>query len=181
VTVSLRRATVVDVPFLVSVVTHADVRPFLAVVRPSSPAEIEAAIAEEHDPTTRGLFVVEVGGEPVGTVSFETVNRRSRIASLHSLAVLPEGRAGGTAHGAVAVLLGYLFDELEFHRVECEVYGFNGRGAAFFDAAGFVREGVRRSAYHREGEWVDGIRFGLLADEPRRAARSGNDDNAADE
>jgi RimJ/RimL family protein N-acetyltransferase len=37
---------------------------------------------------------------------------------------------------------------------------------------GFVREGVKRKAYLRHGEWVDGIMFGLLK-EDLEASESG--------
>ena len=77
--------------------------------------------------------------------------------------------AGGTGHAAVSELLNHLFDELGFHRVECEVYSFNERAASLVEAAGFAREGTRRGAYLREEGWVDGIRFGLLADDRRRS------------
>ena len=46
-----------------------------------------------------------------------------------------------------------------------EVYAFNARGLRHAERAGWVREGVRRRAYWRDGEWVDGILFGLLEDE----------------
>ena len=32
-------------------------------------------------------------------------------------------------------------------------------------APGFTREGVRRKAYWRNDEWVDGVLYGLLAEE----------------
>ena len=70
-TISIRRGTVADVPFLVAVVSHVDVRPFLAAARPTSAAEIEAEITSfDADPTAVGLFVIEREGEAVGTVSF---------------------------------------------------------------------------------------------------------------
>jgi glyoxylase-like metal-dependent hydrolase (beta-lactamase superfamily II) len=33
------------------------------------------------------------------------------------------------------------------------------------DDAGWVREGVRRKAYDRHGEWVDGVLFGLVRED----------------
>lgn len=174
--VSLRRAEARDGPFLAALVAHVDVRPFLAAARPWTAEEIAADLASANrDPEDAGVFVVEREGVPAGTVAFERTNRRSRIASLHSLAIHPSARAGGTARAAVAAFLELLFDDLGFHRVECEVYGFNERAAAFFEEAGFVPEGARRRAYLRDGVWVDGLRFGILADE--RAARRAGDDN----
>ena len=52
-----------------------------------------------------------------------------------------------------------------FHRIQMEVYGFNERALRHAERAGWVREGVRRKAYWRNDEWVDGILFGLVAED----------------
>jgi RimJ/RimL family protein N-acetyltransferase len=46
-----------------------------------------------------------------------------------------------------------------------EVYGFNERALRHAERAGWVREGVRRKAYWRNGEWVDGVLFGLVEED----------------
>ena len=33
------------------------------------------------------------------------------------------------------------------------------------ERSGFIREGVKRKAYHRHGEWVDGVLFGLVRED----------------
>ena len=100
-----------------------------------------------------------------GTMAFRRTNRRSRIAHLGGLAVHPDFRGRRLADEAALVFVRHLFEELGFHRLELEVYGFNERAIAHAERIGFVREGVRRRAYERDGEWVDGIQFGLLADD----------------
>ncbi len=98
-TVSIRRAGTGDADFLVELVTHADVEPFLASVGSKDRAEILAEIARSDDePEAFGVFVIEVDGELAGTMRF-------------------------------------------------------------------TREGVRRKAYWRNGEWVDGVLYGALAEE----------------
>ena len=145
---------------------HEDVQPFLAAVRAS---DREAVLAEiersESDPQHFGVFVIEAGGEPAGTMSFEVANRRSRIASLGGLAVHPAFRGRRIADEAARLFQRHLIHELGYHRLQLEVYGFNERAIRHAERAGFVREGVRRRAYLRHGDWVDGILFGLLAEE----------------
>jgi len=46
-----------------------------------------------------------------------------------------------------------------------EIYAFNERALRHAQRAGWVREGVRRKAYRRDDEWVDGILFGLVAED----------------
>ena len=55
--------------------------------------------------------------------------------------------------------------ELGFHRLQLEVYGFNERAMAHAERVGFTREGVKRKAYLYEGEWVDGVLFGLVQED----------------
>ena len=46
-----------------------------------------------------------------------------------------------------------------------EIYGFNERAMRHAERAGFTREGVRRKAYWRDDEWVDGVLYGLVAED----------------
>jgi RimJ/RimL family protein N-acetyltransferase len=106
---------------------------------------------------------------------FTRSNERSRIADLGGLAVHPDFRGGKVADEAARLFGEYLFDELGFHRLQLEVYGFNERALRHAERAGFAREGVRRNAWWRNGEWVDGVLFGLVAedragDRPARTA-----------
>jgi RimJ/RimL family protein N-acetyltransferase len=63
----------------------------------------------------------------------------------------------------------HLIEELGFHRVQLECYGFNAAAVRVFERAGFTYEGVRRAAYRRHGAWNDGVLLGLVAEdlEPR--------------
>jgi RimJ/RimL family protein N-acetyltransferase len=165
-TVTIRRAASGDVDFLAGLVTHDEVAPFLAAVRSSSPAELRAEIERDaDDPESAGTYVIEVDGEPAGTMSFERVNRRSRIAALGGLALHPRFRGHGVADEASRLFQRHLMDELGFHRLQLEVYAFNERALRHAERAGFVREGVRRRAYWRNDTWVDGILFGLVAED----------------
>ena len=60
--------------------------------------------------------------------------------------------------------------ELSFHRIELEVYGFNERAIRHFERSGFQKEGVKRRAYLRHDEWVDGVLFGLVQEDLETAS-----------
>lgn len=164
--IRLRPATREDVPFLVRLATHEEVAPFLAVVSARDAeafgAELQAA---EATPGERGRYVIEHGEGCIGAVAFEVVNRRSRVAQLHGLMLDPALRGRGLARAATRAFARHLFDELGYHRIELECYGFNERAIRHFEACGFVREGVKRKAYRRGDEWVDGVLFGALPQE----------------
>jgi RimJ/RimL family protein N-acetyltransferase len=168
--VRLRRAGPEDVDFLVELLSHEEVEPFLAAVGPRDRAElldeIERSLAE---PEAFGRFVVDVedGGEwrRAGALGFEVRNRRSRIAFLQRLAVHPDFRGRRIGDEAARLLQRHLIFDRDYHRLELEIYGFNERAIAHAERSGFVREGVKRRAYRRHGEWADGVLFGLLRED----------------
>jgi RimJ/RimL family protein N-acetyltransferase len=164
--ISIRRARVDDLDFLHELVNHDDVEPFLGgragLDHESLRREIERTEAE---PEEYGRFVVEVDGERAGVMGFEVANRRSRIAHLERLAIHPAFRGRRIADDAARIFQRYLFDELGYHRLQLEIYGFNERAIAHAERSGFVREGVKRKAYLRHGDWVDGVLFGLLRED----------------
>jgi RimJ/RimL family protein N-acetyltransferase len=166
VDVSIRRATRDDTDFLVELFTHDDVEPFLAAVRPKDTESVLAEIdRSDADPEAFGVFVVDVDGKRAGTMHFERTNRRSGIADLGGLAVHPEFRGGRIADRAARLFQRHLLEELGFHRLQMEIYGFNERALRHAERSGFTREGVRRKAYWRNEEWVDGVLFGLVAED----------------
>ena len=111
------------------------------------------------------MFLIEVDGRPAGTMEFEVANRRSRIAHVGGLAVHPEFRGRRLSDEAARMLQRHLLLDLGFHRLQLEVYGFNERAMRHAERAGFVLEGVKRRAYRRHGEWVDGVMYGLLRED----------------
>ena len=162
---SLRRATDEDVDFMVSLAAHEDVEPFMAAVSARDPdALAEEVRRAEAEPEHYGRFIVEVEGEPAGVMAFEVRNRRSRIVSVRSVMLHPDYRGRGIADRAARVLARHLLLDLDYHRLELEVYGFNERALRHADRI-YVREGVKRKAYRRHGEWVDGVLYGLIRED----------------
>jgi RimJ/RimL family protein N-acetyltransferase len=162
----LRRATLDDVEFMAALASHEEVEPFMAAVGARDidalAREVERSEAEPHD---YGRFVIEVDGRRAGVMAFEVANRRSRIADLRSLMLAPEFRGQGIADRAAQALVRHLVFELDYHRVQLECYGFNEAAIRHAERAGFVREGVKRKAYWRHGDWVDGVLFGLVRED----------------
>ena len=164
--VSLRPADPADVPFLVELVNDPGVAPFLAASRSRTTGQISEDVERSRDEADAyGVLVIEAQGAPVGTATWEQVNRRSRIAALSGLAIAPAVRGRGYALAATRLLARLLLDERDFHRVQLEVYGFNEPGLQLAERAGFIREGIRRKAYLYDGEFVDGVLYGLVAED----------------
>ena len=163
--VTLRRAEPGDVDFLLELMTDEDVEPYLSVTRPRDrEGLLEEIERSQSEPEEFGRFVIEVDGERAGLMGFQVANRRSRIANLGSLAVHPRFRGRRLADEAARLFQREVFD-LGYHRLQLEIYGFNERAMRHAERAGFVKEGVRRKAYDRHGEWVDGVIYGLVRED----------------
>jgi RimJ/RimL family protein N-acetyltransferase len=173
VSVSFRRAELSDLDFLVELFSHDEVEPFLAAVRVRDRDglrdEIERSLAE---PGEFGRFVIEVDGERAGAMGFDVANRRSRIANLGGLAVHPDFWGRRVADEAARQFQRHLLFDLGYHRLQMEIYGFNERAQAHAERAGWVREGVRRKAYDRHGEWVDGVLYGIVREDVEPSVRA---------
>jgi RimJ/RimL family protein N-acetyltransferase len=164
--ITLRRATVEDVEFLAALHNHPEVDPFLGPRRARTVAEVREEVERsQREPHAFGRMVIEVDGERAGAYGWHEVNARNRIARLEGLAVHPSFRGRRVADAAAREAQRFLIFELGYHRLELACYGFNERAIAHAERSGFVREGVKRKAYERDGEWQDAVEFGLVRED----------------
>jgi len=164
--ISLRRATLDDVDWLLELLNDEDTEPFLGGGAPRDAETLRAQLERsQSEPEKSGRMIVDVDGERAGTMAFETVSEPNRIARIGGLAVHPGYRRRGIADEAARRFQRYLLIELGFHRLELACYGFNDRAIRHSERVGFVREGVKRQAYQRHGEWQDAVLFSLLRED----------------
>ena len=162
--IELRRATSDDVEWLVELmVADEDTEPYL---RPMDTDAIREEVERsQREPEKFGRLIIEVDGERAGVMGFEERSEVHRIAHLGGLAVHPGFRGRGVADEAARMLQRHLFFELGFHRLELACYGSNERAIRHSERVGFLREGVKRRAYLRHGEWQDAVLFALLRED----------------
>jgi RimJ/RimL family protein N-acetyltransferase len=164
--VHIRRARPDDADFLLELILDEETKPFLGL-----PAELtrddllEEIARSDREPEAFGRFVIESGGERVGSVGFRLVNERNRIAEAGRFAIHPSHRGRGIGDEAARLFQRHLLVDLDVHRIELQIYGFNERAIAQAARVGYVREGVKRKAYLKNGEWQDAVLFSLLQEE----------------
>jgi RimJ/RimL family protein N-acetyltransferase len=160
--VALRRVSEDDdLAFLSELAGDPAVEPFLAPGR--SDRTTLAELATDERPY--GVYVIEAGSERLGGLTLSCANKRSRICEISRVMVISEARGAGVAQAAVRLACRIALIESGQHRIEAQVYGHNLAGQRLFERAGFTREGARRRAYWRNERWLDGIYYGLLAEE----------------
>lgn len=78
------------------------------------------------------------------------------------------GKGYGTE--TAQLMLQYVFEDLGFRRLKAYTHSGNPRSMKFHDKLGFVKEGVLRKEYFFDGAYVDGIDYGMLEEDYKRAA-----------
>jgi RimJ/RimL family protein N-acetyltransferase len=157
VSVTIRPAAEADLDFLVELYPHEEVRPILASGRSYDREWIAGSLDR--------IVVAELDGQPAGAFAWELRSERNGIVHVGGVAVHPRFRGRRLADDAARLLQRHLLVERAFHRIELEIYGFNERAQRHVERAGFVREGVKRKAYRHGDEWVDGVLYGLVAED----------------
>jgi ADP-ribose pyrophosphatase YjhB (NUDIX family)/ribosomal protein S18 acetylase RimI-like enzyme len=164
--VTLRRAGPADIPFLVELYGDDEVDTFLSPRRARTRDDMLAEIERSRrEPRAFGRMIIEAGGVRVGALGWQEVSERNRIAHLEALAVHPAFRGRRLADAAAREAQRMLLSELGYHRLELACYGFNERAIAHAERSGFVREGVKRKAYERDGTWQDAVLFALVRED----------------
>jgi RimJ/RimL family protein N-acetyltransferase len=164
--IELRRARPDDAPFLLELITDDETRPYLAGHAGETLDDVLAEIERSTlEPRERGWFLVEVDRERAGCVGFHRTNERNGIVEAGRFAIHPRYRGRKLGDDVARMFQRHLLVDLGFHRIELQIYGFNERAIAHAERSGFVREGVKRKAYFRHGEWQDAVLFSLLRED----------------
>jgi aminoglycoside 6'-N-acetyltransferase len=112
-----------------------------------------------------GMLSVAEAGRTVGRVEwFPSTWGRPATSGCWSLGIglVPSARGRGTGARAQRLLAEYLFDHTRAERLQAWTDCANLAEQRALEKAGFVREGVLRSAQWRGGRWHDQVLYSML-------------------
>lgn len=179
--VSLRSVERADADFLHRWRNHPDVRRWMprahAQRRPDVVEEIEGFVADRDD----GLQLLvcddsggddedHSDGDPVGMVTLFDEHPTDRTATL-SAWVAPPRQGEGFAAAALDAIVAHAFDERDLAKLKAGALATNEPSRATLESAGFREELRVRERYFVDGDYVDRVQYGLLADEWRDGNR----------
>lgn len=108
------------------------------------------------------VLVAEVNGRAVGFARLDVSGGRQRHVGTLSVNVHDDYQGQGIGRRLVEALLELADDHLGLTRVQLEVWADNARAIRLYESLGFEREGCRRNAVRRRGEYVDVLLMGRL-------------------
>jgi RimJ/RimL family protein N-acetyltransferase len=109
-----------------------------------------------------GVLLIARGAEPIGFVSWFQVDFPPSYYWSMGIALLPEARGKGYGTQAHRLLTRYLFAHTTVHRIEGVTEAENLAEQRVMEKAGFIREGVMRGVFWRDGAYRDGVLYSLL-------------------
>lgn len=115
--------------------------------------------------TSAYFCVCDETDRPIGLVQAEGFGARDRRAQLGILIGERDFWDKGYGSEAVVLLLNWLFNHRNVHRVWLNVQANNPRAMRVYEKIGFVREGTWREHNFYDGRWHDEHLYGILADE----------------
>jgi RimJ/RimL family protein N-acetyltransferase len=118
-----------------------------------------------RDGTRVGFAVVDAEGTLLGLALAPRIEAEARTVELGYL-VAPEARGRGVATEALRLLTDWAFRELAAERIELRIAAENTASQRVAERCGYVREGVLRSTYFKNGIRQDTEIWSRLPSDP---------------
>lgn len=114
------------------------------------------------------IFAVETLADHsmIGTINVSGINWHHRYAYV-GISLDSELHNRGCGTDAMEILLRFIFEEMNLHKVKLEVFEFNPRAIRVYEKCGFRQEGRLREEIFRYGRYHDVLVMGLLQEEYR--------------
>jgi UDP-4-amino-4,6-dideoxy-N-acetyl-beta-L-altrosamine N-acetyltransferase len=129
------------------------------VIRPEEHASWFARIMK--DPCCK-YWIIVCDGENVGLVNLYNIDHKNRRCYWAFYVVSPNVRGKGVGSYAEYAILSYVFNELKFEKLCCEVLAFNKGVVEMHQRFGFVQEGFFRKHILKRGEFHDVVCLAML-------------------
>jgi RimJ/RimL family protein N-acetyltransferase len=137
----------------------------------TDPERLAVTLVYERDGTVIGDLMLRVED---AWAQAEVAEQARGVQAELGWVVDPAEAGHGYATEAVAELLRICFEELGLRRVLANSFADNTRSWRLMERLGMRRElATVRESLHRDGRWLDGVGYALLADEWRDLRRAG--------
>lgn len=115
-------------------------------------------------PNKKELVIVTNSSDIIGYVYYKENSYTRDVYSI-GITIGKYYWSKGYGQDSIKTLCRYLFNSRQAHKIELEVVKVNKRAINCYKKCGFKQEGIRRSKYYYEGEYLDTIVMGLLKEE----------------
>ncbi|OGM97803.1 MAG: hypothetical protein A2735_01440 [Candidatus Yanofskybacteria bacterium RIFCSPHIGHO2_01_FULL_41_21] len=164
--VNLRPFSRTDIPTLTRWINDPEVRQFIASVLPQTEQQEEKWVEKLGSDDKDIVLAIETKeGLLIGSMGVHGINWKDRVCTTGAVIGEKEYWGRGFGTDAKMVLLDYIFNTLNLHKVCSAVYMFNKRSLQYSLHCGYQIEGERREHVFRDGQYWTLIELGLFKEE----------------
>ncbi len=164
--VNLRPLGMSDTETLATWVNNPEVRRFLSTLFPVTLKKEEEWLSQLGSDDKNIVLGIETkDGKFIGTMGAHRIEWGNRVCTTGAL--IGEKNYWGKGYGTDAkmILLDYLFNTLNLHKVCSDVIAFNKRSLRYSLHCGYRIEGVRRKHIYKAGKYFDKIELGVFKED----------------
>lgn len=103
----------------------------------------------------------------VGLISILSIDYINQSGVLNVMIGDSNNYNKGIGSFAIKKIIEHAFNNLNLRRIELEALESNARARHVYEKIGFIKEGVKRKAVYKNGEFVDVVMYAMLKDELR--------------
>lgn len=103
--------------------------------------------------------------EVIGLVSLTNIDRLNQKAIFHIMIGNSDKRGKGAGYYSTNEILKHAFLDMNLNRVELNVLKSNQKALALYEKIGFKREGIKKQAVYKNGEFKDLIIMAVLRED----------------
>jgi diamine N-acetyltransferase len=165
--VQLRPVRRSDIGYFLKWFNDPEVIQYLSMYLPMTEMYEENYIQElaKKDDTKVRLVIEAFEGQsnkPIGTIGLDSISPKDHHATFGIAIGDKDYWSKGYGTEAARLIVNYGFQQLNLHRINSTVIGFNERSARMHKKVGFKEEGRQREFYFKNGAFHDQIVFGIL-------------------
>lgn len=112
-------------------------------------------------------FAIETleGSKYIGGCGVNKIDWKNSVAVVGIF--IGDKRYWGKGYGtdAMKVLVSFIFDQMNIHKIKLSVFSFNQRAIRSYEKCGFKTEGILRKEIFKDGKYHDDIVMGILREE----------------
>ncbi len=156
-----------DLEFICSLINDPDIeRTIVGWSLPISRKDEETWYASYSNSEKTIRYIIEdIQGNAVGLTGLTNIDMKNGCAKTAGIRISPKVQSRGLATDTYMILFHFAFDELRLHRIETSAFEDNIASLKLQEKLGCVREGIRREAVYKNGEYKNVVALGCLREE----------------
>lgn len=157
-----------DIRFINEVLNSEEMRPYWGRMRPLTVEEERERVQEKKSQDSLCLLIV-VDDRNIGFISLTPSWAQKNDYEL-DIWLIPSARQSGYGTKASKAIINHAFEYMDCQRISAHLWATNGASQRLLESLDFLLEGEKRNVGRWEGEYQNGLYYGLTREDWKRSS-----------